>query len=1075
ALARPFLEDEQRLVWAAVLEFDAVPTQALPPWFFEQHNFTRRRLGVDLFSLDGQQALLCRAGNCTNKEVKRFLRTASCLFEAPCCTLWTDGCNVSADSQRWLKDYGGQRKILTKKRLRQLCCDAAAALVLTSGQALAEESSDPPLRPCQEACLEACAKRARVIEMACGTGKTRVIRELAERQKGKVLVTVPSRLLLEQFASEMAGFCKVGMHYNEHIEKESSGFVAVTKSVHLLQKLEFEAVFIDEAHHPLPPGLPSGKEVFKFSATQKEEADFRYGLGEAIGQGVLCDYDLTVPVVTEGHPYICLADLLLSQAGRFRRVLAYCNSVAEAKRFRQVLETVGLAAWHINGKTSRKKRERVMEEFSDELQKPVHVLVTVQVLGEGVNIPNADTCMFVEPRSSYVSIIQAIGRVLRPHPTKPLAHIVLPAVALPATTNRAAMAPPGLSHPAGGAQSIARTTGSVEHVQSPESDGLQQNPGSVDAPRVRAAVGAIARNGSKNFHGRQLTYQASETSGFAGSGGVPPAALEASSGSFRLRTNADDHHETERVRCQSSLPQQDRLDSLGASAALRPASTTALEATALAACEQVGVGGAGKQMKPTQASWDEAAEGRFGGARRPSAPAQNDRSESGAGPPSAGFRAKGRGAPKKLQAAFSTAGRQSHTTNGAEFRRPSSQSPAPTDGQQGVEVQDGWSKDEEAGLQTHPARPASATPPATASQQEALLVQMRSPSRQLPVASATALAAAPGNEPADVVPRQHGTGPEPSMESEENSRSVTHRRASKLKVKHGDSAGLFGSGHADQLGRFLEAIAQADSRFANKDIRMLQSRLGVTDCRLQQPAMQMLLARDLQHQLTLILQQRDAFDLRLQAVEKFDQDHGRLPRQRGNQLEEKSLADWLRNLGYAQKHNMLSAERMQRLLNSSCSMLRARAAKWLVPDVFFEEVLQELRQFVHVHHRMPSAGKQHPRAERRLIESVRGLASPAMRSFKRRLQLLEKVDPIVADWVKSRRTRQIRVCEVLWNSQYDRLLGFVEVNERLPRQRLERPLHSWLYRQRIQMNYLPANLQAKLIHIHPVVTAFLRS
>ena len=170
---------------------------------------------MDLFSLDGQQALLCRAGNCTNKEVKRFLRTASCLFEvgepegycscsctqvtaaskmgskccvhtqAPCCTLWTDGCNVSADSQRWLKDYGGQRKILTKKRLRQLCCDAAAALVLTSGQALAEESSDPPLRPCQEACLEACAKRARVIEMACGTGKTRVIRELAERQKGK--------------------------------------------------------------------------------------------------------------------------------------------------------------------------------------------------------------------------------------------------------------------------------------------------------------------------------------------------------------------------------------------------------------------------------------------------------------------------------------------------------------------------------------------------------------------------------------------------------------------------------------------------------------------------------------------------------------------------------------------------------------------------------------------------------------------------------------------------------------------------------------------------------------------------
>ena len=244
------------------------------------------------------------------------------------------------------------------------------------------------------------------------------------------MVTVPSRVLLEQFAEELPGFCKVGMGYNDKIDMDSRGFVAVTDSVQLLKKLKFEAAFIDEAHHPLPKGMPSCKDLFKFSATHKEEADFRYSLGDAIEQGVLCDYDLTVPVTTEGHPYTCLANLLLTQAGRFRRVLAYCNSIAEAKRFRRVLETVGLAAWHINGETSRRERERVMRIFTGELKKPVHVLVTVQVLGEGVNIPNADTCMFVEPRSSYVSIIQAVGRVLRPHPSKPLAHVVLPALAV---------------------------------------------------------------------------------------------------------------------------------------------------------------------------------------------------------------------------------------------------------------------------------------------------------------------------------------------------------------------------------------------------------------------------------------------------------------------------------------------------------------------------------------------------------------------------------------------------------------------------------------------------------------------
>ncbi|CAE7356936.1 Ken-052 [Symbiodinium necroappetens] len=78
ALSWPFLDERQRLVWAAVLEFDA----NLPPWFYARQNITRRHLGVDLFSLDGKRAVLCRAGNATHKDVRRFLRTAKCVNEA---------------------------------------------------------------------------------------------------------------------------------------------------------------------------------------------------------------------------------------------------------------------------------------------------------------------------------------------------------------------------------------------------------------------------------------------------------------------------------------------------------------------------------------------------------------------------------------------------------------------------------------------------------------------------------------------------------------------------------------------------------------------------------------------------------------------------------------------------------------------------------------------------------------------------------------------------------------------------------------------------------------------------------
>ena len=250
----------------------------------------------------------------------------------------------------------------------------------------------------------------------------------------QVLVTVPSRVLLEQFAEEFPTYCKVGMGYNKNIDHDSKGFVAITDSVHRLQKIRFSSIFMDEAHHNIPPGMPEGRELYKFSATHEQDTDFQYSMGQAIEDGVLCDYDLTVPVTTKGHPYLCLAQLLLAHTGRFRRVLAYCNSVREAQTFQEVLEALGLAAWHMNGATPLKTRQKIMAAFAGPLRKPVHVLVTVQVLGEGVNIPNADTCMFVEPRNSYRSIVQAIGGVLRHSSAKPLAHIVLPAVAAVANT-----------------------------------------------------------------------------------------------------------------------------------------------------------------------------------------------------------------------------------------------------------------------------------------------------------------------------------------------------------------------------------------------------------------------------------------------------------------------------------------------------------------------------------------------------------------------------------------------------------------------------------------------------------------
>ena len=91
------------------------------------------------------------------------------------------------------------------------------------------------LRSCQVACLKAIDNGARIIEMACGTGKTRIMQELAIRQKpGKVLVIVPTLVLLSQFAETFPTFSLLGTGHNQQINWNAQGFLAVSDSVHFL-------------------------------------------------------------------------------------------------------------------------------------------------------------------------------------------------------------------------------------------------------------------------------------------------------------------------------------------------------------------------------------------------------------------------------------------------------------------------------------------------------------------------------------------------------------------------------------------------------------------------------------------------------------------------------------------------------------------------------------------------------------------------------------------------------------------------------------------------------------------------
>lgn len=83
-----------------------------------------------------------------------------------------------------------------------------------------------------------------------------------------------------------------------------------------------------------------------------------------------------------------------------------------------MLLNAGIAADHYNAQTSALKRQDILSSFQRrEVHGGIRVLVTVDVLSEGVDLPVADTCLFVAPRRD-IRLRQCVGRVLRNHPEK---------------------------------------------------------------------------------------------------------------------------------------------------------------------------------------------------------------------------------------------------------------------------------------------------------------------------------------------------------------------------------------------------------------------------------------------------------------------------------------------------------------------------------------------------------------------------------------------------------------------------------------------------------------------------------
>lgn len=205
----------------------------------------------------------------------------------------------------------------------------------------------------------------------------------------------------------------------------------------------------------------------------------RLGFGEAVENDLLTDYKVLVLNVDEGHIARSfqsqLADenneLRLEDAAKIvgcwnglakrpatliagdgfggdtlpmKRAVAFSRSIKDSKalaaKFGTLIEgytenhpdALRCEVSHVDGTYNSLRRKAELDWLKAEPPEGTcRVLSNARCLSEGVDVPNLDAVLFLNPRNSVVDVVQSVGRVMRKSPGKKYGYIILP-VAIPA-------------------------------------------------------------------------------------------------------------------------------------------------------------------------------------------------------------------------------------------------------------------------------------------------------------------------------------------------------------------------------------------------------------------------------------------------------------------------------------------------------------------------------------------------------------------------------------------------------------------------------------------------------------------
>ena len=193
--------------------------------------------------------------------------------------------------------------------------------------------------------------------------------------------------------------------------------------------------------------VESEDDVFSFDMNNEKlygRIVYEMTLGEAIEKEMLCDFRIVAIGVNDkevaehlnNRTYVAdgisadeaaasiAIQEIFDKIGT-KHMISFHSRLTLAEMTSKELNKLGIFSETVKGTMSTKNREKAFERFK---KKPRAVLTNAFALQEGIDIKKVDSVFFSSPKSSTISIIQAMGRALRidPENKEKIATIVVP-------------------------------------------------------------------------------------------------------------------------------------------------------------------------------------------------------------------------------------------------------------------------------------------------------------------------------------------------------------------------------------------------------------------------------------------------------------------------------------------------------------------------------------------------------------------------------------------------------------------------------------------------------------------------